>query len=199
MNYHDVKIPDFISICSKGGPCFSTKIATTHSGREIRIIEKEYALQKYTISNCLLNQSQFNEFNNFFRARFGMLYCFRFKDFADYKVEKAIVAKYSSQVTNFKFQKIYQNGVYTYVRNIIRPIYNSVRVLINETEIAPKIDYNNFSFSIDKALGANEVLSISFDYDVNVRFCSDDFKYNYLTDGSIEIENLELIEVCNGY
>lgn len=199
MNYHDVKIPDFISICAKGGPCFSTKIASTHSGREIRIIEKEYALQKYTISNCLLNQSQFNEFNNFFRARFGMLYCFRFKDFADYKVEKAIVAEYPSEVTSFKFQKIYQNGDYSYARNIMRPVHNSIKVFINETQITPEIDYNDFSFSIDKILRLNEVLSISFDYDVNVRFCSDSFKYNYLADGSIQIENLELIEVCDGY
>jgi uncharacterized protein (TIGR02217 family) len=195
MNYHDVKIPNFIAICAKGGPCFSTKIASTNSGREIRILEKEYSLQKYTIQNCLLNQNQFNEFNNFFRARFGRLYCFRFKDFADHNVEKMVIAEYPSNVTNFKFQKIYQNENFSYVRNIIRPIYGSLTVCINDIEIVVQTDYQNASFTIDGPLRENEKLSISFQYDVNVRFCNDDFSYNYLSDGSIKIENLELVEV----
>ena len=50
-NYHNVRLPDFISIHASGGPHFFTKIATTNSARELRLCERDVAICKYIVKN----------------------------------------------------------------------------------------------------------------------------------------------------
>lgn len=195
MNNHDIKIPDFISICARGGPSFHTKIANTKSAREVRMAQSNIALQKYIIKNCIVNKAQFNELNSFFRARLGRLYCFRFKDFADYEVKDELIAEYPNSETTFTFKKTYSNGDFKYSRDITKPIFSSLRVYINSNLIEVKINVEKVSFEILKPLERGEKLYINFEYDVNVRFCTDNFSYNCLNDGSFEIDNLEFLEV----
>jgi len=196
-NYHDVKLPNFIAACAVGESHFSTKLAESASGREIRFAERQYSIQKYKVINCILNQEQFDEFNSFFRNRYGARYCFRLKDFSDYKVHKQLIAKYPNAMRSFNFVKYYNNHNSVYTRPILRPIIHSLKVYINDEPIIFDVDPESLAITISRALAYNEELFISFEFDVNVRFYSDYFSYHLREDGSIAIERLDLIEVLH--
>lgn len=52
MNFHDINFPKFMEIFAVGKPVFSTSLASTISGIELRNSDREYALQKYIFKNC---------------------------------------------------------------------------------------------------------------------------------------------------
>lgn len=63
VNFHDVILPDFITIYLCGGPVFNTNCAATISGQELRISHLQNATQKYQLLGCKLSSEQFALFN----------------------------------------------------------------------------------------------------------------------------------------
>lgn len=194
MNFHDVSLPRFIEIFAIGKPEFTTSCATTLSGREARRSDRESARQKYIIKNCRLSESQFNQFNNFFRARRGRNFAFRFRDYADYKVSNQLIAT-GKNIQEFSLFKLYEDAVAPYYRIITKPVVGSVKLYIDNNPAEANIDYNNGKVQLATQLAVNQSLTADFKFDVPVRFCEDSFEYNHFADGSIELSKVELIEV----
>ncbi len=76
MNFHDIRMPEFIETFAVGKPEFATSCAMTLSGREVRNLDREYARQRYLIKNCRLSSFEFEQFSSFFRARRGGVFLF---------------------------------------------------------------------------------------------------------------------------
>ena len=191
MQYHDVLLPDFLTIHLKGGPVFSTSTASTISGREIRVCERQNAFQKYVLVGCRLSQDEFSRFNSFFRARLGCAYAFRIRDHADFKIANQVIAIGDGLKREFGIYKSYEDDACDYKRKI-----SSIRdgsIVANHP--FESVDRINGVLHMQEIVEEGAELVISAEFDVWVRFVSDEFRYSSELDGSILIEDLELVEV----
>lgn len=195
MNFHDIRMPEFIESFAVGKPEFATSHALTKSGREARHLDRKDVRQKYLIKNARLSSTEFEQFNSFFKARRGSNFAFRFRDYADYKGTSAIIAKGDGTLNKFQLKKIYNDNVLPYERVITKPVNNSVTLYINNVRTIGIVDYNDGVITLPNSLGQDAVLTADFIFDVAVRFSLDSFEYSYCSDGSIELSSIELTEV----
>lgn len=190
QNFHSVTLPNFISIWAKGGPSFSTSCAFTASGRERRKSERSDSLQHYIVSDCRLSMEQFNVFNSFFRARHGQQYSFKMRDHLDCVIENQIIEKEKTDQLYFEIYKLYKDDLMPYKRRITKLSKESSFINLNGD-----IDCDNGIITLEKPLLEGEQIILNALFDVTVRFMSDSLKYHLNIDGSIVIDNLEMIEV----
>jgi len=90
-NFHDIQFPCDLTDGRggqgyRGGPMFNTGIAISESGKEQRNMNWMRAMNKYNVGHILHDQADTATLLDFFNARMGMLYGFRFKDWLDYNV-----------------------------------------------------------------------------------------------------------------
>lgn len=197
MNFHSVNLPQYIEIFAVGVSEFTTSCATSMSGREARSSDSQIARRRYLLKGCRLSQSQFNTFNSFFIARAGKRFSFRLKDYFDFVVEKQIIATGDDVETMFQLQKLYQDDFVPYLRTITKPKINTVKLWKNNNEeIFPQeIDLNTGIVKLSRPVPQGEQLVASFEFDVPVRFANDSFEYSFNQDGTISLNNAELVEV----
>lgn len=191
MQYHDTLLPDFISVHLKGGPVFATTTASTISGREIRAYERQNSIQQYVLEGCRLSHDEFERFNSFFRARTGCAYAFRIKDHADFKIDNQVIAITDGITKEFEIYKTYPDDACSYRRKISGIREGSLQV---NCDIARIDEMRGVIYTRD-VLPPNKELIITVEFDVWVRFMSDEFSYSARDDGSILIQDLKLIEV----
>lgn len=196
MSFHDIRIPQFIETFAVGRPEFITSCVSTISGREVRSLDREYARQKYLIKNCYLSPAEFEQFSAFFRARRGGNFAFRFRDHSDYKVSNQLIAKGDGQLQQFQLVKLYEDEISPYSRKINKPVAGSEEFFIDDTKVAAKVDYTSGVVYLSQPLDQDQILTGSFLFDVAVRFGSDSFEYFHSPDGSIELSQIELLEVA---
>ncbi|MEY3197362.1 MAG: hypothetical protein RLZZ59_733 [Pseudomonadota bacterium] len=193
MQTHDILLPSFISIHLRGGPAFATVLASSISGREIRAYDRQYSIQKYNLSGCKLSLEEFERFNCFFRARMGCAYAFRVRDYADYLIDEQVIAVGDGVSSQFEICKTYHDELSSYSRRIYAIREDSVS---SNVEV-DKIDKIYGFVHTKRPLEKGKELVIKAEFDVWVRFASDEFKYLFCDDGSVLIEELELLEVVN--
>ncbi len=195
MSFHDISLPKFMEVFAVCRPEFKVSIAQTINGRELRSLDQEYAKQYYALQSCRLSQIEFAEFNNFFHSRRGSAYSFRFRDLADYKVAKQLIDIGDGTKTTFQLFKIYDDALMPYIRTINKPAKNKVKIFVGEEQVAAQIDYNTGIITLVRPLLEYTNLIAEFEFDVEVRFIDDSFSYNHCADGSIELSNVNLIEI----
>jgi len=199
MRFHDISLPKFIEVFAIGVPEFSNSSLSTLSGRELIFLDRENARQKYLIKNCRLSQAQFEEFNNFFRARRGKQFAFRFRDYSDYQVNKQFIAEGNSILSEFQLFKLYADLISPYVRKITRLVKNNIILYIDNDTIddltIETINYDTGIVTLKQPLPQKKTLIADFIFDIPVRFNNDSFEYFYCEDGSIELSIIELVEV----
>ncbi|RYE05668.1 MAG: TIGR02217 family protein [Rickettsiaceae bacterium] len=147
--FHDVTLPKFISIFATGNPQFSSSIASTISGREVRILDQEYAKQRYIIKDCRLSVEEFEIFNAFFRARKGQSYSFRFRDHIDCSALRQTIRREDISHRSFQLTKLYEDLVSPYLRIITKPITDSVKVYLNNEIVIAEVDYITGIVTVD--------------------------------------------------
>lgn len=196
MNFHDINLPKSIEIFAVGSSEFSTSIAVSMSGREMRKSDSQIPKRLYSLRNCCLSLDQFESFNNFFQARAGKRFAFRLRDHFDCKVEKQIIAISDGENTEFQLQKIYMDAISPHIRIITKPVDLSVKLWQGGQELTlESIDANNGKVKLTETLPEGVEICASFIFDVPVRFVTDIFQYSFNNDGTIIIENVELMEV----
>ncbi|WP_375319335.1 TIGR02217 family protein [Candidatus Tisiphia endosymbiont of Oplodontha viridula] len=195
MNFHDIRMPEFIETFAVGKPEFATSCAATLSGREVRSLDREYARQKYLIKNCRLSSLEFEQFSAFFRARRGGNFAFRFRDNVDYQVSGQFIAEGDGKLTQCQLVKLYEDSILPYARTINKPVSGSEEFYVNGVNLKVEVDYNSGLVTLPSPLEKGQILTGNFIFDVAVRFTNDSFEYSYSSDGSIELSQIELMEV----
>ena len=160
----------------------------------MRLCERDFAICKYIVKNCLLDTKKFCQLNSFFRARYGMKYSFRFKDYSDFKVENQLLHSDDS-FKKFALIKTYDNEGFSCLRKINKAVEKSIQIFIDNEPLLLNWHYANGFIILSEPTNAQQKLTASFEYDVNVRFCHDYFDYKYNDDGTVLIDNLQIIEV----
>lgn len=198
MNFHDIRLPQFIESFAIGRAAFATSCVSTLSGREVRNLDREYSQQKYLIKNCRLSSLEFEQFSAFFRARRGSNFSFRFRDNLDYQATTQVISKGDGKLQQYQLIKTYEDPIMPYSRIITKPVWNSCEFLVypsDSVSIAPKVNHTNGVVSLEAPLEEEHILIASYLFEVEVRFGSDSFEYHYAHDASIELAEIELLEV----
>ena len=207
MAFDDVRFPTAISLGATGGPERRTDVVMTASGREERNARWANSRRKYNVGYGLRSLDDIQAVVSFFEERRGRLKAFRFKDHADFKscVASQVVTATDQQIgigdgtkASFQLIKTYGQSVTAYARSIVAPVSGTVKVAINgaaTTNFAVNISTGIITFTAGHIPAAAAIITAGFEFDVPVRFDSDDLTINVSHFQSGEIPHIPLIEV----
>jgi len=195
-NFLNVLLPEFLNPYISGGPHFDTSIIRNVSGREVRFANLQNACQKYVIKSCHLTTLELNQFNAFFRNTKGAAIGFCMKDYSDHTATDQILRPETNAPLMYKLFKEYVYSDQKYLRRIFKPISESVKLkTTDQDEVHAEIDYDSGVLTLNNPLPEEMELTANFSFYVPVRFKDDYFNYSICKDGSIMLEDIELIEV----
>ena len=195
--FHEVQFPSDISYGSSGGPEFSTDVVITHSGHEQRNVNWSDARAVYNVSHGVKTQNQLDSLIAFFRARQGMAYGFRFKDWSDYNITGQQIGIGDGVVTDFQLVKQYVSTPTTVTRDIKKPVSGTVTVYIDDVEQSSGVSVDSttgiVTFTTPPALG--EIITTDFEFDVPVRFDTDRLSASLDSYGVNSWNNIPIVEI----
>lgn len=185
VDFHEVRFPDTISRGSSGGPRRRTDIVTLRSGYEERNSIWADSRREYDAGLGIRDVDDLYAVLEFFEARAGRLYGFRWKDWADYKTESPsssilsitqVIGTGDGTETQFQLSKSYVSGGVTYERIIKKPVMGTVRIVHGSQVMLPNdpaINYETGVVTFNTAPAAGVVIRAGFEFDVPVRFKDD--------------------------
>lgn len=181
--FHEARFPDDISKGSSGGPERRTDIVELVSGFEERNASQAHSKRTYDAGMGLRNVNDLHDVIEFWEARYGELYGFRWKDWADFKSCKTknfptfgdqVIGTGDGVLTTFQLVKNYTSASSNYQRLIRKPVAGSV--LIGKNGVAQgagwSVDTTTgiITFSAPPANG--HVITAGYEFDVPVRFAA---------------------------
>lgn len=176
MTFHEVKIPETISYGVSGGVGFKTDIVENFAGFEQRNISWSQIKGRWTISYNTRNKSDLGILNDFFIARRGKAYGFRFKDWSDYQAINQSIGVGNGTTTTFQLIKIYGDVASSYIRDIKKPVSGTVKIYFNGTlQVSGyTVSHTTGIITFATAPTSGVVITADFEFDVPVRFDTDD-------------------------
>jgi uncharacterized protein (TIGR02217 family) len=206
MAFHEIRFPDGISRGAKGGPERRTRIVELASGDEERNASWANSRRRYDVSYGVRRADDLAAVVAFFEARNGRLHAFRFKDWSDYKsclpsatpapVDQ-IIGTGNGSTTAFQLVKTYASGAQSWARAIIKPVAGTVTVSLNGIAQGAGWSVNSttgiITFTIPPAAGA--IIRAGFEFDVPVRFDTDELPVTLDIERTGSIPSIPLIEV----
>ncbi|WP_375463378.1 TIGR02217 family protein [uncultured Methylobacterium sp.] len=208
-DFHEVRFPLDVSLRGSGGPTRLTEIVTLASGREHRNSRWADSRRRYDAGLGIRTLDALHAVLSFFEERRGRLYGFRYRDRVDFRSgppgripgpgdQRLGVGDGATAV--FALVKTYGTGVSPYARTIAKPVAGTVRVAVAGAEAPPR------AFTCDPATGlvtfgasavppAGAAVTAGFEFDVPVRFDTDDLTVNLEAFTAGEIPKVPLIEI----
>lgn len=132
MPFHEVLFPADISYGSSGGAAFKTTIFTSDSGYEQRNVDWSLVRCQYDVSQGIKSIAQMTVLTQFFMARNGRAYGFRFFDWNDYLITDVQIGAGDGTTTTFQLVNVYVSAQeesgqsYQYVRPITKPAWGTL-------------------------------------------------------------------------
>jgi uncharacterized protein (TIGR02217 family) len=191
MSFVEVQFPGDISYGATGGPMFLTDVVATVSGHEQRNSKWSQARARYNVASGVKTETQWQALIAFFRARRGKAVGFRFKDWGDFKAVNQPLLSLGG--TQYQLVKQYVSGAVVSERIITKPVAGTVKLYRNSILQAS-------GWSIDTATGIittslTGTLTVDFDFDVPVRFDTDELALSLDSFNAGSWNNIPLIEV----
>lgn len=185
MSFHEVRLPARLAFGSTGGVERRTEIVTLGSGFERRSTPWAQGRRRYLIGANLRSLDDMALLTNFFEARQGRLYGFRFRDFADFKscapggsitAGDQTLGQGDGVRTAFELLKRYGEDETAPERRIVKPIEGTVRVAVDGVERPQQgfvVDSVTGVVTLDEPPDTGEAVTAGFEFDTPVRFDTD--------------------------
>lgn len=208
MTFHEVRFPDNISRGARGGPERRTQIVELASGDEERNASWANSRRRYDAAYGVRRADDLAAVVAFFEARNGRLHGFRWKDWGDYKsclpsgspapTDQAIGAgDGDGAATVFQLVKAYTSGAQTWTRAITKPVAGTVTVAIDGVAQASgwSAEISTGLITFTTAPAAGTAITAGFEFDVPVRFDTDQLDVTHDLEHLGSITSIPLIEV----
>jgi uncharacterized protein (TIGR02217 family) len=207
MAFDAIRFPTAISKGSHGGPERRTDVVTTASGREERNSRWAHSRRRYNAGFGVKSLNDIHQVVAFFEERRGRLHSFRWKDFADFKSctvnatpapTDQIIGTGNGSTASFQLTKKYGTGIRDYARIISAPVAATVLVAVNgiaTTNFTVNLQTGIITFTAIQIPTAGQVISAGFEFDVPVRFDTDQLTINLSHFAAGNIPEIPLIEV----
>jgi uncharacterized protein (TIGR02217 family) len=202
--FHEVRFPTAIAFHSTGGPERKTEIVVLGSGFEERNAVWANSRRRYDAGYGVKSLDDLHAVIAFFEARLGRLYGFRFKDFSDFKScapGQAVAPLDQSlgsgdgHVTQFPLSKRYTSGPSSWTRTIAKPVAGTVRVAVAGSETTSGFTVDTTTGLVTFASAPTGAITAGFEFDVPVRFDSDQLSINLSGFAAGEIPNIPIVEI----
>ncbi len=207
MAFDEVRFPVAISRGSSGGPERRTEIVVLGSGAEERNSRWADSRRRYNAGFGIKSLDDIHAVIAFFEERRGRLHGFRWKDHADFKscaprqqvtALDQVLGTGDGVRASFPLVKRYGSGLRDYQRTIAKPVAGSVVVAVNGAATA-NFAVNHatglvtFTAGSIPATGAN--VTAGFEFDVPVRFDSDELRINLTQFAAGDISDIPVVEI----
>lgn len=192
----DVRLPEDVERGARGGPTWSTFLATARNGREFRNGSREQPLHQYDISYGVQEVTQLEDVRALFMNTRGRLHSFRFKDWSDYRVDGDQFGVGDDSTTVFQLVRVYSFGPETFLREITKPVDDpDFEVRVNGVPTAVTVDFLTGKVTFGVAPSAGNILSWVGNFDVPVRFELDELNIALAWEEVGDIPSIVLREV----
>ena len=208
-DFHDVRFPTNISFGSSGGPQRRTEIVTIGSGREHRNQRWANSRRRYDAGYGVKDLDTLHEVVAFFEARRGSLHGFRFRDPLDWKSRSPLgetdaqdqkIGEGDGVATKFQLIKSYGEGEAAYNRRIELPVEGTIALAIDGS-VVPQNGYSldagngEITFEASNIPSAGASITAGFEFDVPVRFASDELTVSLAAFIAGDMPSIPLVEI----
>ncbi len=194
-SFHDVSFPLPLAFGASGGPVRQTEIITLANGHEQRNTSQANSRRRYDAGVGVKSLTDMQTLIAFFEARRGQLFSFRFHDPLDHKADGEIGIG-DGQTTVFQLCKTYADGAGSWQRIITKPKPGSVNIWLNgQVTTLLNIDNSTGLVTFDTAPASGVVITASFEFDVAVRFDTEQLTTSLESFGAGGAVHVPLIEV----
>jgi len=204
-SFHDVPFPLPLAFGASGGPQRRTEITTLANGYEQRNSAQAHSRRRYDAGVGVKTLADMQSLTAFFEARHGQLYGFRFRDPLDHlsSVFGQDVSGGDQQIgvgdgstSSFQLIKNYESGGHVYQRIITKPVANTVRLNIDGTDSAAfSVDGLSGVVTLTNVPAAGVVIYAGYEFDVPVRFDTDQLNTTLESFGAGGAVNIPLVEI----
>ncbi len=190
---------------TSGGPVWKSDIYPLASGAEARNALWARPLRKWQVSGVPLSEADAQSLIRFFNARSGATQGFRFRDpFGHSSAAQGETITPSDQRigegdgTETRFQLLLDDGA-SVPRTVTRPVAASVRLAVDGVETAAfTLDETTGEFTLASAPPSGAIVTAGFEFDLPVRFETDQLSLSYSATGACQLVQLKLIELREG-
>lgn len=212
-SFHEVLLPEDISINASGGPAFLTNVAALRSGAEERRSQWSRAKRRYDIGYGLRDANELYAVYEFFLARMGQGFPFRFRDPRDFTTkpgtcecedttafDDCLIELSEATSTEIPLYRTYRSGQQAFRRRIYKPRCCIKIGLTQEdgtqTELTGGFEVNpSRGVVCFDSLPVGKCLTWGGLYDTPVRFAVDELDWTMEMLTLSEFPSIPLIEV----
>lgn len=208
MDFHDIQFPAGLSFGSVGGPGRHTDIVTLANGYEERNTAWAHSRRRYDAGVGMRSLDDIAILLAFFEARRGQLYAFRWKDWADFKSSKPsndtdvrdqTIGLGDGVTKTWPLSKSYRSGLARYTRPIKKPVLGSVQVALGGDLLQEgphlEVDFAHGRILFDHAPTEGTEITAGFEFDVPVRFDTDEIQTSVENFQAGTVPHVPVIEV----
>ena len=208
MSFHEVRFPADLSFGAVGGPERRTDIVGLTSGFEERNTPWAHSRRRYDAGLGLRSLDDVQALIGFFEARQGQMFGFRWKDWADFKScppsrqpssGDQVIARGDGQTRAFALIKTYVSGGHSYARPITKPVLGTVVAAGQDVERREgghfEIDLETGILTFDEPPLKDAEISAGFEFDVPVRFDTDQIIASAATFAAGEVPSVPVVEL----
>lgn len=210
MSFHEVRFPTDISLRSSGGPERRTEVVVLGSGYEERNTRWADSRRRYDAGYGIKSIADLYQVIAFFEERRGRLYGFRWQDKTDQKSCAPDAAPAASDqsvgtgdgaMASFQLKKTYGSAFAPYERAITKPVLGSVLIAVDGVVQVESTDYvvdttnGIVTFLPGREPPAGSAITAGYEYDVPVRFDTDELKIDLSSFEAGKIQNIPVVEI----
>ncbi|WP_283194967.1 DUF2460 domain-containing protein [Rhizobium sp. AN80A] len=207
--FHEVRFPLRLSLSTSGGPVRRTDIVNLSNGRESRNSRWRDARRSYDAGSGLRSVADLYEVLEFFEARSGELYGFRFRDPVDWTSTRpgAEIGPGDQPIgigdgvtAAFPLVKTYGDAGARATRRIAKPVEGSVVVAVDGVPLpasafACDVATGIVTFAADAVPQQGASVTAGFLFDVPVRFATGRIDVNLSAFNAGRIPSIPLMEI----
>jgi uncharacterized protein (TIGR02217 family) len=207
--FHEVRFPLRLALGVSGGPVRRTDIVNLSNGRENRNQRWRNSRRSYDAGSGVKSIDDLYAVLEFFEARGGQIYGFRFRDPVDWKscapgravsaTDQAIGTGDGTTAT-FQLIKTYGDAGGSWRRRIVKPVAGSVVIAVGG-EVKPLSAYRIdtatgiVTFAAGQVPPAGAPVTSGYEFDVPVRFDTDRIDVNLAHFDAGRIPTIPLTEI----
>lgn len=201
IGFHEERFPEDVSWGSEGGPVYKTQVFQSYRGYEKRNVDWSQPMMEFNVAYGIRTDDQIVRVINFFNARQGMQFGFRYKNWCNFRITDAPIATgdgFSKRLPMFKFYGFPPNRHYKRLKKIVR---GSVRGVQAGAEPLTEgvdfiIDYDSGEIVLNFAIGYGvPIYAQNLEFDEPVRFDVDGLQSIIDAYNNSNLNNLPLVSI----
>lgn len=208
MGFHEVRFPANLSFGSVGGPERRTEVIALTNGFEERNTPWAHSRRRYDAGVSMRSLDDIAALIDFFEARRGQLYGFRWKDWSDFKscapsgdpsFRDQRIGTGDGVTRTFQLTKTYQSGINSYARPLTKPVAGTVLAGVSVDELVAgvhfDVDHTSGTITFVDAPPADVEVTAGYEFDVPVRFDTEAIQTSVASFQAGEVPNVPVVEI----